>query len=364
MDGAQASMQINALDIGGGATLATKSAAEVSENWVHLKFTHAGQEYSVELADSDRVFDLKEKLYTLTSVPFERQKILGLVKGKLPADEATIASLKLPEGKKFQLIGTPIGQEFKELSALEQPDIINDLDVDFSDPVAQAAFINDVRNIRKIREVASKLNVNVMNPLRPGKKLLVLDIDYTILDTKPLTSGALPPAECARPGLHEFLESVYPLYDIVIWSQTSWVWLETKLVELEMVGSDKNYKIAFVLDKTSMFTVFSIREGKKFQHHVKPLKVIWAHFPQCGPENTIHIDDLGRNFALNPGEGLKISAFKNCHTTEAMQDRELVKLGKYLVWLGKNVPDFRNTDHKNWKKIADLVPDGAPSGSA
>lgn len=220
MDGAQASMQINNLDIGGGATLATKSEAEVSENWVHLKFTHAGQEYAVELADSDRVFDLKEKLYTLTSVPFERQKILGLVKGKLPADEATIASLKLPEGKKFQLIGTPIGQEFKELSALEQPDIINDLDVDFSDPVAQAAFINDVRNIRKIREVASKLNVNVMNPLRPGKKLLVLDIDYTILDTKPLTSGALPPAECARPGLHEFLESVYPLYDIVIWSQT------------------------------------------------------------------------------------------------------------------------------------------------
>ena len=26
-------------------------------------------------------------------------------------------------------------------------------------------------------------------------------------------------------------------------SQTSWVWLEAKLVELEMVGSDKNYKV-------------------------------------------------------------------------------------------------------------------------
>ena len=34
-----------------------------------------------------------------------------------------------------------------------------------------------------------------------------------IVDTKPLTSGSLPPEECARPGLHAFLEAVYPYYD-------------------------------------------------------------------------------------------------------------------------------------------------------
>jgi ubiquitin-like domain-containing CTD phosphatase 1 len=137
------------------------------------------------------------------------------------------------------------------------------LDIDFSaDPNSEAVrkFKNDSRNKRKIREAVAALNVNLMNPLREGKRLLVLDLDYStlfilshfsfenkvpaaILDTKPLTSGALPPSECARPGLHDFLEAVYPYYDICIWSQTSWVWLETKLAELGMVGADRGYKV-------------------------------------------------------------------------------------------------------------------------
>ena len=39
---------------------------------------------------SCRVFDLKDTLQNLTNVPADRQKILGLVKGKLPPDEATM----------------------------------------------------------------------------------------------------------------------------------------------------------------------------------------------------------------------------------------------------------------------------------
>jgi len=180
-----------------------------------------------------------------------------------------------------------------------------------------------------------------------------LDIDYTILDTKPLLEGSLPPAECARPGLHDFLEAIYPFYDICVWSQTSWVWLETKLHELEMIGSDtRHYKISFVLDKTPMFKVFSKRNGADFTHHVKALQIIWNLFPQYNASNTIHVDDLGRNFALNPGEGLKISAFKDAHNLVlAREDRELEKLTRYMVFIA-NLDDLRSVDHNDWKKVA------------
>jgi len=324
----------------------------VDEVWTSLKFTHSGKELSLSIERSDRVFDLKGALFELTNVPPERQKILGLVKGKLPPDDVRVEDLKLAPGKKFTLIGTPQGSEFKDPFELEDlPDVLNDFDLDFSaNPSAAAKYLADQRNHRKIREAANKLKIEFMSPIREGKRLLVLDLDYTILDTKPLTSGALPPSECARPRLHEFLEAVYPYYDICIWSQTSWIWLETKLVELGIVGSDRQYKISFVLDKTIMFRVFSTRDGQPYTHAVKALGIIWHHLPQFGPKNTIHVDDLGRNFALNPNEGLKISPFKDAHTPRAAQDRELDRLSRYLVHIA-GLEDFRTVNHKDWKKV-------------
>jgi len=50
--------------------------------------------------------------------------------------------------------------------------------LDPNSPEAQA-FANDQRNTRKIREAARKLKIDLMNPLRPGKRLLVLDLDYS-----------------------------------------------------------------------------------------------------------------------------------------------------------------------------------------
>lgn len=53
----------------------------------------------------------------------------------------------------------------------------------------------------------------------------------------------------------------------------------------------------------------------------------------------------GRNFALNPNEGLKISPFKDAHTARAAQDRELDKLAHYLIQIA-GIQDFRTVNHK------------------
>ncbi len=60
------------------------------------------------------------------------------------------------------------------------PDVVNDLDVDFTDNLAASrSHQQDARNIRKVKEATRDLKVNIIYPLRTGKKLLVLDIDYS-----------------------------------------------------------------------------------------------------------------------------------------------------------------------------------------
>lgn len=71
-----------------------------------------------------------------------------------------------------------LNHDFSELGSL--PDVVNDLDVDFSEDIAASAvYKNDQRNIRKVKEATAKLSINIIHPLRQGKKLLVLDIDYS-----------------------------------------------------------------------------------------------------------------------------------------------------------------------------------------
>jgi ubiquitin-like domain-containing CTD phosphatase 1 len=124
------------------------------------------------------------------------------------------------------------------------------------------------------------------------------------------------------------------------------------------------YKISFVLDQTSMFSILGEKKGIKKRHQVKPLHVIWhnltrfycMHNIRFSPKNTIHIDDLSRNFAMNPQQGLKILPFKNApgkftsYVVSRHSDKELLYITKYLLQLAL-VDDFETVSHKDWVSL-------------
>jgi ubiquitin-like domain-containing CTD phosphatase 1 len=136
------------------------------------------------------------------------------------------------------------------------------------------------------KKFTANTSVYIMNEPRENKPLLVLDLDHTLLDFSSKTlqrdTGSTGAAANAmkRPHMDSFLTIAYQHYDLVVWSQTSWRWLETKLTELRML-THSGYKFCFVLDKTSMFSIVSTkRDGTSHQHQVKPLQLIWSKYPR------------------------------------------------------------------------------------
>jgi ubiquitin-like domain-containing CTD phosphatase 1 len=229
--------------------------------------------------------------------------------------------------------------EAESSSAASSGAIIDDLDIQ-EEEAELLALVDRPEVQEKLNRRVKSVNVKIMNPPREGKKLLVLDIDYTLFD---LGGTAERPSDLARPFLHEFLSAAYEHWDIVIWSATSMKWVEVKMRELGVL-SHPDYKVTFMLDFTAMITVTV--------HHTfdcKPLSFIWSKFPGYTKENTIMVDDLRQNFALNQKNGLKCRAYRKSHLREVVQgDKELKHIGIYLSLI-RELDDLTALDHKQWE---------------
>eukprot|EP00392_Amoebophrya_sp_AT5.2_P002318 g2323.t1 len=210
--------------------------------------------------------------------------------------------------------------------------------------------VNDEIKIRKRVEKAHEY-IDVVNPPRPGKKLLMLDIDYTFFDHRSPAEHAL---QLRRPYLLEFLASVYRFYDIGIWSvgrcATSKQWIVLKLQQLEVSGHPL-FKISVILDARAMISTWSAKKQQNVK--VKPLEVVYRYAQLRGvsnysPGNTIMFDDLSRNFLLNPQQGLKIRPFRNA-LVNGQADEELRKLERYLLLI-KDCASFAGLNHRKWEK--------------
>ncbi|VDL61148.1 unnamed protein product [Hymenolepis diminuta] len=324
---------------------------------------------------SSLVKDVKEKLYELTNVPPKNQKLLGLTveKGQVLSDELPLRFVILKSNTKWMLMGSTDEERQRviEITAVDPPDIIDDYDFTEED----LEVFKRPENLDKLEKRCKSYKFVKIAEFRPGKRLLVLDIDYTIFDH-------LTPAESVqhlmRPYLIQFLTRSYECYDIAIWSATSMTWILAKTSQMNLISqtivnrvrqrhlnniddenpddvrnlgadlddSDRPFKICLLVDSGAMISVNLPDHGVK---SVKPLAVIWRKFPQFGPQNTIMFDDVRRNFAMNPGSGLRIHSYRDANVNFA-EDRELKHLADYLELIAKREPDFQRLNHDKWSQ--------------
>ena len=78
--------------------------------------------------------------------------------------------------------------------------------------------------------------------------------------------------------------------------------------------------------------------------------VVWHHFPQFGPHNTIMFDDLSRNFLANPQTGLKIRPCRGMTIpANREKDDELARLAEYLELISA-LDDLTGLNHRRWEE--------------
>ncbi|KAF4359504.1 hypothetical protein G4B88_020302 [Cannabis sativa] len=311
----------------------------ITEEEITLTVKWSGKEYTVRLCADDSVSELKRRISQLTNVLPKRQKLLypKLLASKLADDSVLLSQLPLKSSLKMTMIGTVEDEII--VDQVESPEIVDDFELGQDEAVDIKD--NEVNKQKLRRRVDQYKVIDLRNPCREGKKLLVLDIDYTLFDHR---STAENPLQLMRPYLHEFLTAAYAEYDIMIWSATSMKWVELKMGQLGVLNNP-NYKITALLDHLAMITVQSDSRGI---FDCKPLGLIWAHFPEFySSKNTIMFDDLRRNFVMNPQNGLTIKPFKRAHSSRE-SDQELVRLTEYLLAIAE-LDDLSTLDHSKWQ---------------
>ncbi|XP_077507223.1 ubiquitin-like domain-containing C-terminal domain phosphatase 1 [Amblyomma americanum] len=297
----------------------------------------AGKEYELsDLPLDGCMMDLKNAIFEKTGLRPEQQ-ILGGIKweAKPLSEEVRLSELKFDSTAKNMMVWSLESYNVPE----DIPDVMNDLN---NDEDKDMPIENPDDEIAKLIKT---YKIKWLNESRTGKRLLVLDIDYTII-AKWTTTKSME--ELMRPFLHEFLESAYQDYDIAFWSATKMMWIDAKLWQLGVTRNEK-YKIAFLLDSGAMISLHTSKYGLV---NVKPLPLIWGLVSAYRPENTIMIDDIPRNFLMNPQSGLRVRPFRNADPHQN-NDRELVHLARYLKDIAASVSDFTELNHRNWKTSAE-----------
>jgi ubiquitin-like domain-containing CTD phosphatase 1 len=151
--------------------------------FVEISVKWNGSDYTAKLLPTNTVGDLKSELFKMTNVMPERQKLLGLKTNSSQAltNDTLIDELKYKPGTKIMMMGT-IEEKIEIVNTKPDnlPEVIDDFDIDKN--VEDVHLQHREENLAKISKRVREYKINILNEPRPNKKLLVLDIDYTLFD--------------------------------------------------------------------------------------------------------------------------------------------------------------------------------------
>jgi len=223
------------------------------------------------------------------------------------------------------------------------PIVANNVDNEKSSAISRISVYTSEKNRQKLQSTIDKTTISLMNPLRPNKKLLVVDLDHTILDFSNFEYDYINSDSAKlfkRPYCDQFLTMVYEDYDIVVWSQTHWRWLEVKLTELGLLAHP-NFKIAFVLDNTTMFTVSTTEQTRTKTVEIKSEK---SKEKEKHKEKEQKEPEMKKSKPEQPTNTQTSTQTQTTTTTTTSQTFETTNFGDIFMNIWQNVI---NTDTSN-----------------
>ncbi|XP_062517373.1 ubiquitin-like domain-containing CTD phosphatase 1 isoform X1 [Corticium candelabrum] len=154
-----------------------------------------GKEFVFDkLRHSTTVYSLKLMIYEKTGVLPHRQTLLGRrlklkakpKQGKEADDVRKLIDVGVQNGMKIMMMGTR--EEDMKVEVLSPPEHLQTEVVDDFDIEDEMQIQERPEYLQKIEHRVKEYQVHVLNESRPGKKLLVLDVDYTLFGEKWMTT--------------------------------------------------------------------------------------------------------------------------------------------------------------------------------
>ena len=200
--------------------------------------------------------------------------------------------------------------------------------------------IKKKNNINKRNNINNNYNINsniippfIKAPRQKNKKYtLILDLDETLVHVKQININTQNNNLCLnnsynnnfnqkiiniRPGLFAFLNGVKPYYELISFSSASKEYADNILNKIE--SNQKYFEYNLYREHTTLYGNEYIKDISKVGRNIKEI---------------IIVDNLEKNFVLNPDNGIKISSYFG-EINHKKEDNKLYELLKLLILFHK-----------------------------